>query len=522
MEAITGWFSDGTDWAPQVLGNDRLSLAVARGAAYFGMVRRGEGVAISAKLARTYYVGIEGDPPQAVCLVPARAATGEDIAHTGHTFQLLVDQPVEFPLFVSSTRLTDEPGDVVPIDLEQMHSLPPIRTVLQMSQSKKREAEKDRTAANVQLHARLTEIGTVQLSCREVEGSRQWRLEFDVRSATQTDLQTHAGVAETRGIVDEDVTSTARDVISGVFSPEGKGKPAGLVKQLGRALDTSRWDWSPSLLRRIWDILMEYEPGRRKSPDHEARWLNLIGFSLRPGFGLALDDWRVDQTWNAVHSKLIHSSPMIRTEYWILWRRIAGGFSARHQWVIATPMISQVRGLHRRMTSGGRGGKHDFQFGPAESIEIWRLLGSLELLPVAVKIELAEMLLDLVPKRKMENARDALVGTLGRLGTRSPLYGPLNVVVPAETVAEWIAKLMEQHQGESVDTFAVMQMARRTGDRYRDIDEPLRGEVLQWLTDNEAAEHHVELVRAGGRLDEEEQGRILGESLPKGLRIVAS
>ena len=45
--------------APIVLDNDRLDLAVARGAAYYGMVRRGQGVRIAAGLARTYYIGVE-------------------------------------------------------------------------------------------------------------------------------------------------------------------------------------------------------------------------------------------------------------------------------------------------------------------------------------------------------------------------------------------------------------------------------------------------------------------------------
>jgi hypothetical protein len=130
------------------------------------------------------------------------------------------------------------------------------------------------------------------------------------------------------------------------------------------------------------------------------------------------------------------------------------------------------------------------------------------------------MLLDLVPKRKMENARDALVGTLGRLGTRSPLYGPLNVVVPAETVVRWIERLLDAHKGDAVDALAVMQMSRRTGDRYRDIDGQFREKVLRWLMENEAAEHYVQFVSEGGRLDEEEQGRILGESLPQGLRLL--
>ena len=37
----------------------------------------------------------------------------------------------------------------------------------------------------------------------------------------------------------------------------------------------------------MWEMLMELEAGRRKSPQHEARWLNLLGYALaarlRPG-----------------------------------------------------------------------------------------------------------------------------------------------------------------------------------------------------------------------------------------------
>ena len=79
---------------------------------------------------------------------------------------------------------------------------------------------------------------------------------------------------------------------------------------------------------------------------------------------------------------------------------------------------------------------------------------------------------------------------------------------------------MDFDEDEAVDALAVMQMARRTGDRYRDIDEQLRAEVLAWLGENKAPEHYLQLVSEGGRLDEEEQGRILGESLPKGLRLL--
>ena len=181
------------DWQPLVLDNDRLDLAVARGAAYYGMVRRGQGVRIAAGLARTYYIGVEqSEPPAAVCLVPAGVEPGEDMELRQHAFKLLVSQPVEFPLFVSSTRLTDRPGELVTVDREQMTPLPPIRTVL-------RTAKKGESGTMaVHLHARLTEIGTLDLWCSQVDGPRSWRLQFDVRSATQTDLAAHESQAEAR------------------------------------------------------------------------------------------------------------------------------------------------------------------------------------------------------------------------------------------------------------------------------------------------------------------------------------
>src|SRR5208337_2556018 len=59
IDALRHMFGGG--WEPTVLDNDRLDLAVARGAAYYGMVRRGLGVRIAAGLARTYYIGIESE-----------------------------------------------------------------------------------------------------------------------------------------------------------------------------------------------------------------------------------------------------------------------------------------------------------------------------------------------------------------------------------------------------------------------------------------------------------------------------
>lgn len=514
LETLSAWFTPPgkPSWRPQVLENDRLDLAVARGAAYYGMVRRGEGVKISAGLARTYYLGVATDPPRAVCLMPGNAEPGREITLTEPKLELLVSQPAEFPLWVSSTRLTDRPGEIVPINPEQTHALPPIRTAL------KTRTRNERGAVPVQLHAKLTEIGTIDLWCSEVAGDRSWRLQFDVRSATQTDIAAHESAGELQGYFDESLWPPVIAALDGAFGPQGTAGPDGLMKRLAEAIGLSRDEWPASLLRRIWEALLEREAGRRKSPLHEARWLNLLGFALRPGYGLAVDDWRVAETWKTVQGKLAHSAATSRTESLILWRRIAGGFSAGQQRAIAEPLLAPVRLLHQRHTQGSKKGA-DAAFSPHESLEIFRLLGSLELLSGDVKRELGGMLLDLIPKKKLEPIRAALVWAVGRLGAREPLYGPLNTVLSPQIAGEWLDRLLRGEHTDAQTQFAVVQLARKTGDRFRDLDDDDRAAVVAWLDRVGGSIHAQTLVRDGGSLQSEERNRVFGESLPAGLRL---
>ena len=57
-----------------------------------------------------------------------------------------------------------------------------------------------------------------------------------------------------------------------------------------------RDSWPIAALRRFSDVLIEVAAGRKKSPRHEVRWLNLFGFCLRPGFGVPGDDARVNSS----------------------------------------------------------------------------------------------------------------------------------------------------------------------------------------------------------------------------------
>ena len=520
VESLERWFRSETDphWTPVVLENERLDLAVARGAAYYGMVRRGEGVRIAAGLARTYYVGVESNAssdsqPSALCLLPAGIEPGHEVDLTQRQFELLVSQPIEFPLYVSSIRLTDKPGDLVVIDPERIRALPPIRTVLKQGKSK------EAGSVTVVLQAKLTEIGTLDLWCREVDGKRSWKLLFDVRSATQTDIAAHDAVGEQQGVLDDDVRRAGAAVIAETFTGDDKNSadPDRLTKRLVETLGIERGEWPTTLLRQLWDALMEVESGRARSPQHEARWLNLTGFALRPGYGLAVDDWRVTETWKRLGGKVAHNTPASRAELSILWRRVAGGLTAGQQQSLTSPLLATVRTSLRASTGVSKG--NDFGRNAHESAETLRLLGACELLPVTTKVELGEMLLDLLARDRFASLRSAALWALARVGARRLVYGPLNVVVSPDVTTRWLNRLMQFDNSDPLVAFAVMQLARKTGDRYRDIDETTRRGVLTWMDRIAAPQRHRELVREVGTLEAEDQSLLFGESLPKGLRI---
>lgn len=520
VEVLSSWFGSAeTLWRPEILDNQRLDLAVARGAAYYGMVRRGHGVRISGGLARTYYIGVEtkdraGQALRALTLLPAGAEEGHDVQLPGREFDLLIRQPVEFPLFVSSTRTTDPAGALLEIDAEQMRELPPIRTVLQSG--RKTEAATVRVA----LHARLTEIGTLEMWAAEVGGDRRWRLQFDVRGTQRSDFAAHESRAEAEGVVDQAVIEACGRLIRASFTKGVTDRPEGLVKRLEQATGMGRLEWPSSLMRSFWEVLLEVEGGRRLSDQHEARWLNLIGFCLRPGYGLAVDDWRVAQTWRLYPQRVVHlKNELVRAEWWILWRRLAGGLSGGQQQTLAQPLLGAFRDRIRMPGSGGRNREPAYQFGPHETAEVWRALGAMELLAIETKTELAGMLLDLLGRDRAAGLHEAAVWALGRIGARVPVYGPLNVLVPAEATEAWLTALVGlKHRGPAAQ-FAAVQMARRTGDRYRDVGEAVRARVVEWLKEGGAPGHFVTLVSEGGRLEAEEQRTAFGESLPRGLRI---
>jgi len=187
LQTLNGWLAaDGAAPARLLEGAD-LDLAVARGAAYYGYVRRGKGVRIRGGTARAYYVAIESampavpglEPPvQALCVAPFGMEEGTEAELPAQEFGLVVGEPVHFRFFGSSVRRQDQVGTLLDYwQPEELQELDEIQASLPS------EGRTPGEVVPVKLHARVTEAGTLELEAVPRATGERWKVEFDVRGA---------------------------------------------------------------------------------------------------------------------------------------------------------------------------------------------------------------------------------------------------------------------------------------------------------------------------------------------------
>jgi hypothetical protein len=159
--------------------------------------------------------------------------------------------------------------------------------------------------------------------------------------------------------------------------------------------------------------------------------------------------------------------------------------------------------------------------GANELAEMWRAAAAFERLDVKNKEALGAALL--------KPLRRSPVPTYGfwaltRLGARALLYGPLNAVVHHQVVEGWLEAVLPFEPGNQSErlawAFCLSQLARRTGQRALDVDEVHRQTVLATLRGLSVPGHWVRMVEEVSELGREEQGQMLGDSLPIGLRLL--
>ncbi len=511
VEAISTWFGGAqSGWRPKLLNSEAVDSAVARGAAYYGRVRRGGGLRIRAGCARTYYVALPSeDGLQGICVLPAGAEEGTTLPLLNRDFSVLANRPVSFTLYSSRTR-HDAHSEVAVLDEVDVHRHPPLVTLLRYGK-KMRDSY-----LVVGLRATFTEIGTLELWCESRHTPHRWRLQFELRDeeaqAQQLDtVKSQPVPTRSSALTASDATiESATQVIGRVFSGSAGGTtvaPEALVSQMEAALGAKRNSWPISTIRHFSDVLIEVAAGRKKSPGHEMRWLNLAGFCLRPGFGAAGDVARVEKLRTIASNDLAFVDDLqCQVGALVLLRRIAGGINA-----------SEHQTLYRKYASppGGKKKRLNRQL----EYEQWRLIASLEHLLGGARALLGN---EVLAKIKREPADAMWLWSLGRLGARIPLYGPLHSVIAAEIAEEWLKKLLDLPIFTAVTASAIVLIARRTDDRSRDIDEAIREHAISRLTALGVGEETIQLLSKYVPPERADAVRSFGESLPPGLQFVSS
>jgi hypothetical protein len=187
--ALNSWLE--AEGAPSVrlLEGADLDLAVSQGAAYYGYVRRGQGVRIRGGTAKTYYVGVESsmpavpgmEPPiHALCVAPFGMEEGTEADPPPEEVGLVVGEPVRFRFFGSSVRRDDQVGTVLEQwAYDELEELEEIMATLPA------EGRTPGEIVPVRLRAAVTEVGTLRLEAVLRDSEQSWKVEFDVRGTEE-------------------------------------------------------------------------------------------------------------------------------------------------------------------------------------------------------------------------------------------------------------------------------------------------------------------------------------------------
>ena len=181
IEVLASW-QDGS--APRLLESTDLDLAVARGAACYGLARRGRGIRIRSGLNQSYYIGIAAALPavpgmpapiKALCVAPFGMEEDSETGLSEKVFNLIVGEKAKFEFLGSPVRTDDPVGTVIEDWESDIEPITTVETVL--------EGESG-SVVPVSIQGRLTAVGTLELWCVARESDRRWKLEFNVRESS--------------------------------------------------------------------------------------------------------------------------------------------------------------------------------------------------------------------------------------------------------------------------------------------------------------------------------------------------
>ena len=491
--------------APVILENSELYLAVARGAAHFGKdLALKRQMLISAAASHGFYLEVnpEGKRETAyvVCILPQGTNIEAPQKITKLDLQLLVNQPVSFRPYSSVRRRGDHAGQILKFNATDFRALPPLETYARLDA----EATSLKAArVPVSIEAQLNALGLLQVALVGTEKTRnaprRWELEFNLRKRSGDTAQDQEAAESF-----EDVPPIPDDLKKAAFEKLNSDFSLNLLKELEYILHRKKDAWNRIWLRSLWEPLFGNITRRQLGPEYEAAWLNAAGYFLRPGYGVTLDDFRIEQLWNIRELELSHpKEKFVREQYYIMWRRVSGGLGKGAQAALYAEVLPLLK-THVKQAN-----------------EPFQMASTFELLPQPAKSELLGLLLEGAEQKKEKHCEPYL-WALGRLLSRVPLYAGEDAVMPPAAVEECFRRLKDwdwKTPNLRHCTTLVALACRKINSRTLDVPPDLRAQVIEKMIASGAKEHLIEQVRSYLPVKKEDLNLLFGETLPAGLAV---
>ncbi|MBK1877842.1 hsp70 family protein [Pelagicoccus mobilis] len=488
LEQLAAWQGDE---APAVLENEETYLAVARGAARFGEISQRGKRQIDAGAARAIFLEVEGSASgdaRAVCVLPKGAQPGErfDVGIEG--LSLRVNQRVAFNAFHAEDSNESPAGSFCSSMGKRV--LPALEATIE---------SEGRDSVPVRLVAGVNEVGLLSVACEALESDESWPLEFSLRAES---TEANAGVAEVLEVDSVKLAKVARALKGGLSVRDPKASR--VFSDMERAAGAKKHEWEIAFCRALTAELLELESVSSRGDSVAEGWLQLAGYLMRPGFGVAGDEDLRARLFRVVEN--LESRPAkVEVQRLIFLRRVVAGCSEGEQSRIFDEEFEVLAKTKR---------------GRSERI---RLLGMLEKVDLERKNLLFEELMSRLDSALGgEGDVGAVLAGLAGLLNRVPFNAGEDRVMSPDCVASLynrVAKLdwKESRYAELVSLF--LRAARVVDDRSLNVPSRLGRKIVGKLEKSGVASTRLLPLQDFVPVSREEKAKSFGEALPPGLLI---
>lgn len=511
---------------PHILNQEVFALSVSKGASLYGQsLLDTNKISISAGYPRSLYLEVEKKTQDErikalICIISKGYENKTDLVSLdGLDLKLAVNSPVTFNLYYSNKRPQDKIGDVVALDYKLFNLLAPIQTKIEDKLKKKNSTTNQ---IDIFIQVGLTATGLLQVFCCEKIKPPQalqnkWSFDFNVQDShikrenpnllESTDNKCLSPKKPYKRL------ENTRDILLGFYGKTKikkesweKPKASKILRDFEELFDLDKQKWDLQILRQLVDCLIRNQNARGRTSSHESSWYNLCGYFLRPGYGHSIDSMRIQDLWPLFLQGIKYQeTSQVQNEWWVFWRRIAGGLTKEQQNKIFTKVFPHLKNKKA-------------------SAEMIMILGSLELLETSKKILLGNYLVDDLTKGSSPIFLEQKFWALTRTASRHPLYsGPENIIRPVflEKWLDCLTQLPKERKNKYKNYLHryYLYSGRIIGDREFDLDNSLREKYQEELKQLKIQQNLLAPLTKCVPLKTNEKKLLLGDSLPPGLLL---